>query len=91
MPSIIDAEETEKRLKKMQADIHRVVASMRAMDDFTLWRFVKSLAYKASQHPQISAVPFDYAAHFVIEHLDTPTAPPPSPPASAPPGGAPRG
>lgn len=83
MASLIDPYETGNKLRRMQEDIHRVVASMRNMDDRTLWRFVKTLAYAASQHHDMGEVPFDAAAHFVISHHDRPNtvisaSPPPA-------------
>lgn len=70
MAELLDAEAVDRQYKHMQAEMRRVLASVRSMDDRTLWRFLKTLAYSASQHPQISAVPFDYESHFVIKHHD---------------------
>lgn len=71
MAEIINAEETQRNLEQTQADIRRVLASLRGLSDPTLWRFLKTLAYSASQHPEISAHPFDLETHFVIEHHDS--------------------
>jgi len=57
-------------MAKTQTEIRRVVASIRQLPDPVLWRFLKTLAYAASQHHDMGEVPFDLATHFVIKHHD---------------------
>lgn len=70
MALLIERGGGEEGERKLHSDILRVVASMRSMDDNTLWRFVKTLAYSASQHPHMSMLPFDAESAFVIRHHD---------------------
>ena len=58
------------KIAETQTEIRRVLVSIRQLPDPTLWRFLKTLAYAASQHHDMGEVPFDLATHFVIKHHD---------------------
>jgi hypothetical protein len=60
----------DKGVAKTQTEILRVLASIRQLPDPVLWRFLRTLAYAASQHHDMGEVPFDLATHFVIKHHD---------------------
>ena len=70
MALLIERGSGEEGERKLRSDILRIVASMRNMDDKTLWRFVKTLAYSASRHPHMSMLPIDAESAFVIRHHD---------------------
>ncbi len=97
MASLLDYDESDREERsRMQQKMGSVIAGVRTMNDATLWRFLRSLAYAANQGPNFNHVPIDMASHFVIEHFsgpnsrppvtDAPMAAPPPPAASLAPG-----
>jgi len=52
--------------------ISRLLTGIRAMDDATLWQFLRTLAYTASQHHDMGEVPFRIEGEFVLGHYEKP-------------------
>ena len=70
MASLLEYDsESEERYRER---IKKMVNGLRLMDDTTLWRFLQSLTFSASQHWDMAQIPVKIEGEFVLKHYEKP-------------------